>query len=232
MEAQIRYHLSVGRDAFAAHEYDQAKPHLEAVLETHDGFADVHHMLGVIHHQEGRPGKAREFFERALILNPHYTEAALNLSICYDELGEYDAAAKVYREAIGDRVSGEAGDLDPHVRGKIANMHADIGTAYLSAGATAQAIEEMRKGVDLCPQFTDLRTRLGEALRSQDVEASIKELTTAVEEDPKFQAARIQLGLSLWAAKRFDDARAQWREVLDADPEHRACKVYMNMSAD
>ena len=55
--------------------------------------------------------------------------------------------------------------LDPFARGKIANMHADVGQAYADAGLPREAIAEYEKAVGLCPQFADLRTRLGTLLR-------------------------------------------------------------------
>jgi tetratricopeptide (TPR) repeat protein len=57
-------------------------------------------MLGVVYHAQGRFSDAEEAFETALRLNPRYTEAALNLSVTYNDRGKYDRAREVYMRAI------------------------------------------------------------------------------------------------------------------------------------
>ena len=235
MDPKIRHHLNVGREYYHGGEHDKAKPHLEAVVATHDGFADVHNMLGVIHHQAGRPGKAEEAFERALALNPRYTEAALNLAVCYNERGRYDDAKRVYAEATRgyDGNGDEAEQLDAFVRGKIANLHNDLGAAYLAAGLLGRAVTEFRKALELCPAFSDIRTRLATTLRDQGkIDESIAELEAIRESTPDYLPGRIQLGISLWRADRIEEARAEWQTVLTKDPENRSCRVYLHMTAD
>ena len=58
-------------------------------------FADVHNMMGVIHHDRGRLEEARDAFRKALTINPKYTEAALNLSVTCNDLGEYEQALEL-----------------------------------------------------------------------------------------------------------------------------------------
>ena len=86
-------------------------------------------MLGVIHHEQGRYAQAREMLEEALRLNPGYTEAALNLAVTYNELGKYQEAREIYARAMAQSKA-EPRQLDPFARGKLANMHADVGSAY------------------------------------------------------------------------------------------------------
>ena len=106
MDAQIKQHLVVGREHYQAGEYERARPHLEAVRDAHEEFADVHNMLGFIHYEQGRPADACTEFERALAINPHYTEAALNLSGVYNELGRYDEGRRLYQQAHSARSGG------------------------------------------------------------------------------------------------------------------------------
>ena len=46
-------------------------------------------------------------------------------------------------------------------------------------------------------------------------------------ESPRFAAGRLKLGLVYYAAARREDAAAEWRAVLTADPENRAAKMYL-----
>src|SRR5579863_3390194 len=137
---------------------------LREVLAETDRYADVHDMLGVVAHSRGNFIAAERHFERALAINPTYTEAALNLAVTYNDRGKYEAAREVYARIKG-RPSGAVTGLDPFARGKLANMHADLAQAYADAGLPREAIGEYEKAVALCPEFADLRTKLGTLLR-------------------------------------------------------------------
>jgi tetratricopeptide (TPR) repeat protein len=100
-------------------------------------------MLGVIYHAQGRFSDAEEAFEHALKINPRYTEAALNLSVTYNDRGKYDRAREVYTKAVAASV-GQPNALDRFARGKLANMHADVGAAYAGSHVD-EAVREYGK---------------------------------------------------------------------------------------
>ena len=83
MDEQTKDFLKLGRDAYRKKEYSRAEDYLTRVAEQHDDFADVFNMLGVIYHDRGLFTKAQQNFERALAINPRYTEAALNLAVTW-----------------------------------------------------------------------------------------------------------------------------------------------------
>ena len=231
MDPQTKHHLVVGREYYLAGEYDKAKEHLEVVLQSHDDYADVHNMMGVILYEGGQPNEACAAFERALALNPRYTEAALNLSVCYNELGRYDDAKRVYTNAHGTPDGGGLDKLDSYARGKIANMHRDIGDAYVAVGLLEHGIKEFKKALQLCPTFVDIRTKLATTLRDAGkIEDAIDELIAIRESAPDYLQARIQLGVTLWRAQRIPEARAEWQYVLARDPKNRSCRVYLGMT--
>src|SRR6185369_10603946 len=159
MDDRTKQLLILGREHYDRREYDRAEDVLRQVLEKTDRFADVYNMLAVILHEKGDFVAAERHFERAVALNPNYTEALLNLAVTYNDLGKYEAARSLYARIRRD--GAEAGALDPFARGKIANMHADLAQAYADAGCRAQAIDELKKAVDLCPTYADLQTKLG-----------------------------------------------------------------------
>ena len=235
MEPEIRVHLNAGREHYVAGEYQKAVPHLTKVLERHDGFADVHNMMGVCLQHLGRTPEARTNFERAIELNPTYTEAALNLAVCYNELGRYDDAQAIYERAAAGRESRAASidNLDGFVRGKLANLHRDLGVAYEGVGMLEHALEQFRQALELCPTFVDIRTKFATTLRDAGhVDEAIDQLIAVRDAKPDYIGARLHLGVTLFSAGRKDEARAEWNAVLEHDADNSRAKMYLRMSKE
>ena len=230
MDDRIKQLLALGREHYEKREFDKAEHYLTQVVERGLEYADVYHMLGVIAHDRGLFEEARESFEKALAINPKYTEAALNLAVTYNDLGNYDEAKKIYREAIA-RGEEAPGRLDPFVKGKIANLHATTAQAYLDARLTSEAMHELRKAVLLCPDFVDLRLKLANLYRQQgDLDAARFELNEALGHKPGYVPARVVLGVVLLAQGRADEAIATWKKALEDDPGHKAAQMYLRMA--
>lgn len=229
MDEHTKQLLILGREHYAKREFDKAEPVLRQVLETEDRFADVHDMLGVICHARGNFAQAEHHFERALAINPSYTEAALNLAVTYNDRGKYEAARQVYAKIKG-APSGPMQGLDPFARGKIANMHAEVGQAYADAGLPREAVLEYEKAIGLCPHFADLRTKLGTLHRElNDLPRAREQYEAAVQARPTFVPARIQLGVTLLSQGEVLLAEEQWKKVLETEPENARAKMYLRM---
>ncbi len=229
MDERLKQLLVLGREHYERREYDRAERMLRQVLEITDRYADVFNMLAVICHDRGDFTAAEGFFERAVAQNPNYTEALLNLAVTYNDLGKYEAARQVYaRVREPDRT--QAGGLSPFVRGKLANMHADLAQAYADAGSRAEAIEQLRKAVDLCPTYADLQTKLGTLYRDDgNLEQARRCYESACTQNPRFPPARVLLGVTLLSLGAVDEAAAEWREALAIDPENRSARMYLRM---
>lgn len=225
----LRELVKRGRAHYLAGEYKEAVAVLTEVLREKAAYADVYDMLGVIYHQEGRLSEAEEMFQQALRINPGYTEAALNLVVTYNDLGKYGEAKTVYERAMA--VSKQAPrEVDPFAKGKIANMHADVGTAYRAVALYEEAVREYERALALCPTFVDIRTELGNTRREMgDVSGAIRDLEHVRAENGRFVAGRLQLGLAYYAAGRRDDAATEWRAALAVAPGHRAARMYLSL---
>jgi tetratricopeptide (TPR) repeat protein len=227
MDERLKDLLHIGREHYGRREYDKAERVLREVLDRTDGYADVHNMLGVILHDRGDLMGAERHFERAVSINPNYTEALMNLSVTYNDRGKYDAARAVY----GRIQSTNTGTMtDPFVRGKIANMHADIAQAYADAGCPRDAIDQLRRAVELCPQYADLQMRLGSLYRDQGNHALAREhYSAAIAANPRYAQARVLLGVTMLALGSTDQAIAEWRAALGIDPANKGAKMYLRM---
>jgi len=229
MDERIKELLTRGREHYQKREYDKADYILREVIEQSDGFADVFDMLGIIAHSRGDLHAAARYFERAIAINASYTEALLNLAVTYNDLGRYEAARQIHSKV---RKLGSAGpvQIDPFARGKIANMHADLGQAYAEAGIVHEAIEQYLKAVNLCPSFADLRTRLGTLYRDAgDLPRARDQYESAKNANPKYVLARVLLGVTLFLLGDSPGALNEWREVLAIDPDNKSAQMYVRM---
>jgi tetratricopeptide (TPR) repeat protein len=221
--------LATAREQLAARAFGEAEKALKEILAAHAGFADVWSLLGQVHHAGGQLDEAAGAFGKALALNPTYTDAALNLAITLNDLGRYAEARQVYTAAM-KRTQGEPRSLDPFVKGKLANMHADLGAAYAECGLFPEAIREYGKALELCPTFADLRTRLGSVYRDHgDLPAAQRELEIVKTTHPQYLPARVALGNVLWAQAHVPEAIREWEAVLAADPKNRAARTYLTV---
>jgi len=229
MNERVKQLLVLGREHYAKREFEKAEQMLRMVLEEEDRYADVHDMLGVIAHSRGNFLVAERHFERALELNPAYTEAALNLAVTYNDRGKYEKAREVYsRIKVGPH--GTPQGLDPFARGKLANMHADLAQAYHDAGLPREAIREYERATSLCPQFADLHVKLGTVLREvNDLAAARVHYEAALQAKPNYVPARLQLGVTLLALGEPSAAEEHWREVIAVEPENSQAKMYLRM---
>ena len=229
MDERLRETLNRGREHYAAREYDRAERHLSELAREQIPYADVYDMLGVIYHQQGRMADAEAMFKEALRINPAYTEAALNLAVTLNDLGKYREAKDIYQRAMTASRNAPR-NLDPFAKGKIANMHADVGAAYHAVGLYEDAVREYERALALCPKFVDIRTKLGTTFREMgNLGAAVREFERVKIENPKFAAGRLHLGLSYYAQGRRTEAAAEWQQVLVMAPENKSAHMYLAM---
>ena len=231
MDEKLKQAIALGREHYAKREYDKAERHLRRVVESQAcAFADIHNMLGVIQHDRGCLEEARDAFKRALELNPHYTEAALNLAVTCNDLGDYEHAQAVYRGALRKSEQGPSRG-DSFARGKIANLHAEVGQAYVDLGMPYDAIKQYRSAIRLCPNFADLRVKLAEIYQQLgDLVSAKYELTEAIHSRPEYTRARVALGVALLMTGQKQQAISEWEQALAQDPDDRAAQMYLRIA--
>jgi tetratricopeptide (TPR) repeat protein len=230
MDDHLKQLLLLGREHYQKREFDKAGYLLKQVVQQTDRFADVFDMLGVIAHSQGDFAEAERSFEKAVSLNPNYTEAQLNLMVTYNDLGKYDSAREIYVRVRG-RAAGGDGPADPFAMGKIANMHAEISQAYQDAGMIAEAVIELERAVALCPTFADLRTRLATLYRDTGhKERAREQLEIVKQHNPSYIQARVLLGVALLSSGEYDAAIGEFQAVLELDAEHKSAQMYLKIA--
>lgn len=229
MDKDWQHNYELGKKAFDEKKYEAALIFLEKVRAEKPDYADVFNMLGLIYFLKGKHRDAVELFKKALGINPAYTEASLNLSVVYNELGEFDNAVHVYDMAKVTKKDGRH-YADPYVRGKLANMHAAIASIYKDIGFLAEAADEYKKAIALRPEFMDLRTKLGMVYRELGEHlSSLKELSEAVKTNENYLPARVQLGLTYYTMGKPELARIEWEKVIAKKPDEKMAKMYLSL---
>lgn len=229
MSRELSTLVTIGKRAFEEKDFFRAERILREAIEGGACFADLFYILGLIYHQWGKLHQAIEYFEKALAQNPAYTEALLSLSITLNDMGRYEEAKDVYRRAsesvatIGEPTRGSL------FRGKIANLHAELGELYLALGQNEEAVQEYRKALAVAPEYPDLRIRMVVALReSGKTEEGLEEAGKVLAGHPDNVSAMIQQGILLYLSGKKGKARRSWEEALFRDPTNKLVQLYLN----
>ncbi len=230
MSRELATLITIGKRAFEEKDFFRAEKLLREALEGGASYPDIHHTLGLIYHQWGKLHQAIEHFEKSLAANPKYTESLLSLAITFNDMGRYEEARDAYRRANETVV---VAGLEPTqgnlFRGKIANLHGELGKLYLALGQHEEAIREYRKALSVAPEFPDLRVKLAIALREAGrLSEGLREIERALEEHPGGVAALIQHGVLLYLMGRKDKARRAWEDALSRDPQNKIVQLYLN----
>jgi len=220
---------ALGRRHFERGNAEEAIGQLSALLRTRREFADVHYMLGVLLERTNDPVSAAQSLREALRINPTYTEAMLALASVYESTGDFERSREIANRARS-LATGPEGGLDPTTRGKLANLQAALGDAYVDAGELRDAIDAYRKALDRCPTFHDIRFRLAVTLRDAGrPDAALAEFERILRVHPGYADARVQRGLTLYTLGRSQAAVAEWQSVLEADPTRADAAMYLRL---
>lgn len=215
-----------GRSLFERGDVEAALTELNTLLQTRNDFADVHYMVGVLLDLRGELDGAGRSLRRAIRLNPSYAEALLALASVTERRGDFDRSRKLAERASA-LTQAPSGTLDSVTRGKLANLQAATADAYAEAGEMRDSVEGYRKALDLCPDFHDIRYRLGVVLRELGLpNQALREFKRVLRGNPGLLDAQVQLGLTYYTLGRSDDALERWRAVLNSDPSRDDARMY------
>jgi tetratricopeptide (TPR) repeat protein len=221
--------LDRARERFELRDYYGALYLLHELIDGGRAFADAFNLLGLAYEMLGRPERALEALDQALELNPHYIEAHVHRGLVLAELGRGDEAADAFEAA---RASGgeDRSGLPAHHASKLANMHAELGEAYVEAGALGEAVAQYERALELGPNFHDLRFRLGRLLLDAGRSLEAREaLEIVIEARPGAVDARAVFGLACFLSGDAATAREVWESLDEEHPGDVRVKAYLGM---
>lgn len=205
-------------------EYPLAQPYYEKLVQQGLRYPDVFNRLGVIYHLGGRLSEARWCFQQALEVNAGYLEAALNLTVTCNELGEYGSGVRTLQRAQRQNDTSN----DAYRRGKLANLHRGLARAYLDLDRPEDAMHEFGRALRLCPRFHDIRLELAKLLRLRgNVRGAREELMLILQLEPVHQDARALLGVMEIETGDHDQGVQHLRAVVAQRADHPVARAYL-----
>lgn len=167
----------------------------------------LHNIMGGAHASLGQIDAAIESFDRALSINPDFSEAHYNRANALKEKGELAAAIESFRDAI-------------RLRPVFAEAHNNLGITLQECGDLAAAIESFNQAIAIAPDFAEAHNNLGNAaMETGDLAAAIEGFNRALQIEPDFAEAHNNLGNALKEKGKFELAIESFDRALRIVPD-------------
>ncbi len=225
--------MGKGKIALNKGEYQLAQAYFSEVVQINDKNAEAFFYLANIFHLNGEIGKAIKAFKIVLRLDPCHTDAAISLSVLYNDIGRYEEAKVIFERAnerVKQRKTGAAVE-DTHVNKKFAYKHYELAEMYLTYQRFDEALFEYNKAIGLDPDNLEARIKLAKTYAKKGfMSKAFDELRKLKNEHPGHLPARLALGILYYGNGKIIEAQQEWEKVLSKDPHHKEAAMYLNLS--
>lgn len=235
-------YANLGHAALKAECYERAVVHLEAALQRHPNYADLHYALAFALRKLGRIEDAMYSVKRALSINPKYSKAiVLDGLLMIDANREQEGLARIsealeldqcldsvsYANAIQILNSGERAlalkmlESLTNASAEESARHTAAGDSLLGNGKFDLAASEYLKALSITPNYPDLRCKYGLALLGMGrASEALRQFESALEINPNYADAKFHLSRALIASNRRAEAAEALNNLLADDPEY------------
>jgi tetratricopeptide (TPR) repeat protein len=218
------------QELLAKRRFSEAESILRNRLKIDGQNPDTHYLLGVMYYFQGQIGLTVENLKKALAIDPKHTDAAICLSVLFNDIGKYDDARRVFEQA-NQSITFKQASGDFEIDRKFAVKHLELADLYFRYRRYDEAIEEYGKAARLDPVTLDVRIRRAKAYAKKGFfTRSMQELQQLKREHPEFTPARIQLGLLHYSQGNILDAELEWESVISIEPQNREAQAYLQMA--
>jgi cytochrome c-type biogenesis protein CcmH/NrfG len=194
----------------------QAKEEMESALTVLPARPQFLAILGESERQLKNPRRAAELNRQALEADPSFIQARYYLALALFDLQHRDEAIRELEQIVATGA-------------KVVDPYLTLGGAYVEAGRTDDAIQALRKGLQIDPKRPDIRIQLARAYRLKGLDTQAREQlklaapTTAAgstfaqqQSDTDFY---LETGLLDLQQGRLAGAVSALSEVLKMDPD-------------
>ncbi len=224
--------LKKAKEAFQKNDLKTASLFLNEVIEQNPNATEAFFYLANVFHVRGELGKAIKAFSRVLELDPHHTDAAISLSVIYNDIGKYEEAKAIFEKANNQvKNTQQQGVSDPHLNKKFSLKHYELAEMYASYGRIDEALFEYNKAATLDPDNLEIRIKVAKAYTKKGFTSkAFEELKRLKNEQPGYMPARIAMGLLYYGNGNIIEAQSEWQNVLSREPNHPEAMMYINLS--
>lgn len=215
-------------------DFPKADALIEEKFRAEPQNADAFYFRGISMYFQGKLPQTIENLKRALSIDPHHTDAAICLSVLYNDIGKYDDAKQTFEianQSVVHQRTHSSASVDLGIDRKFAVKHFELGDLYFRYRRYDEAIEEYGKAALLDPHTLEIRIRRAKAYAKKGfLTRAIQELQQLKAENPRFVPARIQLGLLHYSQGNILDAELEWESVFDIEANHKEALAYLDMA--
>jgi tetratricopeptide (TPR) repeat protein len=163
---------------------------------------------------ERRFDLARSYFQKAIALNPYYTQAYLQLGDLEVQRGNDDEAGAAFEGVLG-LASGVSSPMMEKAQGRLAGIHFRRGNRLFNNQQIERALEEYRQSLGYNPRFAEAHFNLAVGLSTLGRSGeAIGEYRMAIQENPHHAKAHFNLARLLEKEGRVEEARGEYNAFL------------------
>lgn len=216
---KMQVQTAEGLRLHAAGDLSGAIHRYEAALAEDPADADASCLLGLIHHEQGRPGQAVEWIGRAVASRPDVPAYHASYALALQSLGRLSEAAGALANAL---------DLNP----EDAAAHVNRGVVVRALGDRDTALAHFRRAVELASHLAPARTNLGKLLLEFGrAGEALPHCRAAVALDPGLVEAHLHLGDVLLSLGRPEEAAHSYLDAYQRAPDCAQAAAGLGLSA-
>ena len=222
--------LDRARQFFINGDYRSSEVLLHQLLTVNNRIPEIFQILGTIYYDQNLFSKAIKHFQRAIDIDPSYTDASVGLSLILNDLGRYEEGKQVFNSAQKALEDAKKVSADPFIEDKLSRQHLQLGDIYFHHQRYNEALEQFHKAFGL-NQKPEIKLKVIDCYSKKgEIDKAIRELKIFVKEYPQNTKAQVWLGLLLYNTRRVADAVDQWEKVLFKDPKNDEAKKYIKQA--
>lgn len=192
--------------AVAENKLPDASRYLQRILARIPNRPEPWRALALLHLKGNQPQEAEQVLRAALVLDPSYALARLELAVLLAGQGRGEESAVLYRDAI---------NLAPND----SVWPVRLARGYLESRRWGEAEEVLAAALERLPADVELLTLAGAVRLGQGRTAEgMASLQRAIAINPRFAEAYYNLGMAFLGERRIDDAMVSLRRAVAEAP--------------
>jgi len=177
---------------------------------------------------KGGMGRAIQYFQQAIEIDPAYAVAYSGLADCFNALGWFRAAPAKEVFPKAKAASMKALEIDD----KLSEAHTSLAyEKFLHEWDWKGAERGFKRAIKLNPKYATARQWYSVYLWAMGrLDESIEQSQKAVELDPLSRANNLTLGMAFYFARQFEQSAQQLKKTLEIEPRFFPARVSLSLA--